>query len=174
MIRADAARRFGGFVRASIPFDVTFLFILISMLPWHLPFDHAIKPSFLLISIFYWVLHVPFAFPVWLVFLLGLIHDSLGLAPMGSGLLSAIVCFGLGAMLRSYLVYAPIPTILAGFTFVAFISRLVGWMVACYAFGNFLAPQDTIFLFAMDIVLYLPLSYLFAKIQQLAFPSRVN
>lgn len=166
------ARRLSSLVRAILPFGLTLFLMILGLLPWHFPFAGAAHPSFILVSVYFWVLHQPSLMPVWAVFLLGLLHDMLGLAPLGSGTLSLLMAYGVTASLRQFLVHAPIPMVLGGLGVTAFLSRLIGWMIASISISALQDIRPAIFLFAVDLVSYLPIAYLFARIQQSALGSR--
>ncbi len=77
--------------RGVCPFVLTLLLVVFGAIPFHVPHFAPISPSFLLIAVFYWVLHRPDLMPVWGSFALAVIADIITGGFVGVGALVILI-----------------------------------------------------------------------------------
>jgi rod shape-determining protein MreD len=74
-------RDYFGFIARMVPGTTTFLFTLLSLLPFHVPSFGSIAPSFALMAVFHWTVYRPDLLPLGVVFFAGLLLDLLNGTP---------------------------------------------------------------------------------------------
>ncbi len=89
-------------VRHLLPFTVTFLLLLLSVIPLHLPNYASIAPILPLMGVYYWAIYRPDLFPAWMAFLIGLVYDFLSGTPIGINALVLLLVQGVSAGQRKF------------------------------------------------------------------------
>jgi len=74
-------RDYFGFVARMVPGTTTMLFVLLSLLPFHVPSFGSIAPAFALMAVFHWSIYRPDLLPPTVVFVAGLLLDLLNGTP---------------------------------------------------------------------------------------------
>lgn len=74
-------RDYFGFVARMVPSTTTMLFVLLSLLPFHVPSFGSIAPAFALMAVFHWSVYRPDLLPPTIVFVAGLLLDLLNGTP---------------------------------------------------------------------------------------------
>ncbi|MDE1931548.1 MAG: rod shape-determining protein MreD [Alphaproteobacteria bacterium] len=74
-------RDYFGFVARMVPGTTTILFVLLSLLPFHVPSFGSIAPAFALMAVFHWSVYRPDLLPPTIVFIAGLSLDLLNGTP---------------------------------------------------------------------------------------------
>lgn len=74
-------RDYFGFVARMVPGTTTMLFVLLSLLPFHVPSFGSIAPAFALMAVFHWSVYRPDLLPPTIVFIAGLLLDLLNGTP---------------------------------------------------------------------------------------------
>jgi rod shape-determining protein MreD len=69
--------------RLCLPFAVTLLCTLLSVMAWPLPYFGPVAPPLALIAVYYWTIHRPDLFRPWMAFLIGLLNDVVNFLPLG-------------------------------------------------------------------------------------------
>lgn len=98
-----AVQRFDRGLRAAVPGLSTLVFVLLGVVPLHLPVFGPISPLLALIPLYYWAIHRPDLMTFTLAFAVGLIHDALVGAPLGIHSLVYLVCYWTAFSQRRFL-----------------------------------------------------------------------
>ncbi|MEE2694434.1 MAG: rod shape-determining protein MreD [Pseudomonadota bacterium] len=69
--------------RVIIPSIITFILTLLTVVPYGIPELNRAMPLLPLVGIFFWSIHCPALYPIFVSFFLGLLQDSLGGTPIG-------------------------------------------------------------------------------------------
>ncbi|KAA2214768.1 rod shape-determining protein MreD [Teichococcus oryzae] len=121
---AGLMKRLDGWARAALPAGGTALAMVLATAPAGLP---SAVPALLLCCLFFWTVFRPAALPPPLCFLLGLLQDLLGFAPIGTGILTALLAHGLALRLRRILARQSFWLVWMAFAGVAAGAALLGY-----------------------------------------------
>jgi rod shape-determining protein MreD len=69
--------------RMALPFTTTLLCVLLGAAAWPVPHLGTIAPPFALMAVYYWSIHRPDLFRPWMVFVIGLLNDTIQFLPLG-------------------------------------------------------------------------------------------
>lgn len=152
--------------RSLWPFTLTLLLLIVAVVPLRVPYLPPISPDFLLISVYYWALHRPTILPSPAVFLLGVLHDFLGGAPLGVGVLVLLIVFGVSVSQRRVFLGAPFAVVWLGFAVAAAGATLGTWVITSLVLGVLLEPWAAIFGCLLTVGLYPAVGFLFARAQR--------
>jgi rod shape-determining protein MreD len=103
--RPSLGRRLDVAARYAFPGATTTLLLLASAGPLGLPGQAQLEGTITLGCVFFWSLMRPASMPPPLVFLLGLLGDLLGYAPVGTGVLALLIAHGLAVRWRRALAH---------------------------------------------------------------------
>ncbi len=152
--------------RSLWPFTLTLLLLIVSVVPLRIPYFAPISPGFPLISVYYWAIHRPTILPAPAVFLLGVLHDLLGGAPLGVGVLVLLIVYGVCTSLRRVFLGAPFTAVWFGFAVTAAGAAVVTWVITSLLFTEVLDPSALIFSYLLTVGLYPAVGHLFARAQR--------
>lgn len=141
-------------LRGLTPFVFTFLMVLASALPWHLPNFAPVTPAFTTIAIYYWSIYRPDKLPYAATFILAMLLDLLTGTPLG---LSALVYLLLQVILntqRTFFHSKPFLVVWWGFSLVMPGVSLVSWIIASLYFNALVPPMPFIIQAGLTISLY--------------------
>jgi rod shape-determining protein MreD len=113
------------------PVALTLLLLVLSLVPWRLPFLPPLGLNLTLISIFYWIIHRPSAMPIPAVFAIGVVADLIG----GGPLVSPFVLVTAAAVLHSvrrWLVGASTIIVWGSFFVMVIDAVLLLWLLIWY------------------------------------------
>src|ERR1700712_2865729 len=102
--RQSLSRRLDMAARRSFPAATTILLLLGSAAPLGMPGQAELQAAVALSGVFFWSLFRPASMPPWVVFVIGLLADLLGFAPVGVGVLTLLTAHGLAVRARRVLV----------------------------------------------------------------------
>ena len=94
------AYQFNRFLRGSVPFALTVLLAMMSVVPIGISGYANVTPAFVAISVFYWSIHRPYLMNAPLCFLLGVISDCLTGTPLGLSSLLLLLTHGIALSQR--------------------------------------------------------------------------
>ena len=141
--------------RMSFPAACTALLLLLLAAPLGLPGQAQLQPAAALACVFFWSLFRPASMPPPVVFVLGLLADLLGLAPLGASVLVLLVVHGLAVQWRRVL--AEQGFLLVWLVFVA------GWAICSLLTLRLLPGAPVLFQFGLAAGLYPLLATLFTR-----------
>ena len=113
--------------RRLVPSSTVFLLILIGALPVHIPHYGAVAPMLSLCGVVYWTLSRPQLMPVTIAFVLGLIQDIVGMAPMGLHALLYVVAWAMVDQQRKFLYGRPFILLWFNFCVVVVVIQSLAW-----------------------------------------------
>jgi len=90
--------------RSFIPFGLSLILVVLSVLPTHIPGYMQIAPILALISIYHWAIYRPNLLPILAVFILGLLQDLLLGTPVGLYVLVFLTVYGVVLSQRRFFV----------------------------------------------------------------------
>ena len=150
-------RRLDALARASFPGGVSAALLLALSAPFDLPGQVQLQPASALACVFFWSLFRPASMPPLLVFALGLLCDLLGLAPVGTAVLTLLLTHGVAVrwrrvLVRMWLVFAA----------VAGGAAALGWALTSLLTWQLLPASPAVFESLVAAGIYPALSMLFS------------
>ncbi len=155
--------------RNLLPALLTLSLVVIALVPLRVPDLSPVVPALALVAVYYWAVHRPDLMPVWAVFLIGLFQDLLTSGPVGVGLLTLLLVFGMVEGLRRYLVNATFTALWVVFALVSAASFGASWILTCLLEARLIDPDPVFFRYLTTLAAYPCLAWLFAQLQRAWF-----
>ena len=165
-MRLEILHRLDLWARNLAPFVMTFAMLVIGTAPLPIPHFLPLGPGLAMISVYYWAIHRPGLLPAPSVFLIGLLGDLLGLAPVGVGTLVLLLVYAVAVSQRRVFAGQPFLVVWWGFMMIAAGAMSVGWILASVVAGRALDSHPAIFAYLMTLALYPAIADLFARAQR--------
>jgi rod shape-determining protein MreD len=139
-------RDYVGFVARMMPGTTTFLFTLLSLLPFPVPSFGSIAPSFALMAVFHWTVYRPDLLPPGAVFVAGLLLDLLNGTPyVGLSALALLLVRTAVLNQRRIFSHRPFSVLWLGFFGAAAGAFALEWAFVSLMQVEFLAPRPFVF-----------------------------
>ncbi len=158
-----ALSRDDGYPARFLPFLMTLLFALISVVPLNLPGFAVVTPAFALMAVFHWTVYRPDLMPLGAIFLIGLLLDLLNGTPyVGlSALMLLLVRTGVMSQ-RRFFVNRTFPVLWLGFLAVASGTFAFLWVLVSALHGGPLGLRPFVFQAVLTVACYPVGSYILA------------
>lgn len=138
--------REAGFPNKLLPFLTTLLFVVVSVVPWHIPGFAVVTPAFALMAVYHWTLYRPELLPPTAIFAAGLLLDLLNGTPyVGTSALSLLLARTVLLSQRRFFVNRLFPMLWAGFLVTAAALITFEWALVSLLHGGLLGPRPFIF-----------------------------
>ncbi len=171
--RQSLWRRLDMASRRSFPAATAALLLLLMAAPLGLPGQPEVQASIALAAVFFWSLFRPASMPPAVVFMLGLLTDLLGFAPVGVGVLSLLMVHGLALRWRRVLVRQGFVVVWLAFVAVAAGAASLQWVLTSLLTFRLLPPGPGVFQAGLSAGLYPMLATMLTWAHQtLAEPER--
>ena len=152
--------------RGIVPTVLALFLVLVGVVPLHLPHFLSLGASLALIAVYYWSVHQPSLMPIPAVFLVGLVSDCFGGAPVGVGVLVLLLVHRLVSAQRRLLLGASFIVIWWGFMMVAAAATAVAWLAACLLALGLVDPAPALFSYLLSLFLYPAVAFVFSLLQR--------
>ena len=149
--------------RKAFPAACTALLLLFFAAPLGLPGQAQLQPAAALACVFFWSLFRPASMPPPVVFVLGLLADLLGLAPLGASVLVLLVVHGLAVQWRRVLAGQGFLLVWLAFVAVAAGAAVLGWAMGSLLALRLMPGAPVLFQFGLAAGLYPLLATLFTR-----------
>jgi rod shape-determining protein MreD len=113
--------------RRSFPTTSAAILLLLAAAPFGFAGQAELQVALALGCVYFWSLYRPASMPPWMVFLLGILLDLLGFAPLGVGVLLLLVLHGFALRWRRFLVRQGFVAVWLAFALLAIGAALVQW-----------------------------------------------
>lgn len=147
------------------PVALTIILLILSLVPWRLPFLPPLGLSLIVISVYYWTIHRPSLMPLAAVFIIGALADLTGGAPLISPLVLVAVA-GVSLSIRRWLVGASAIIVWGGFVVAAFDAAIFAWLLMWYVSGTMPSPGPGLSGALLGAAAYPLLASVFARVQR--------
>ncbi len=164
--RQSPSRRLDMAARRSFPAATTILLLLGSAVPLGMPGQAELQAAVALSGVFFWSLFRPASMPPWVVFVIGLLADLLGFAPVGVGVLTLLTAHGLAVKARRVLVRQGFLVVWLAFVCVASGAAALAWALTSLLTFRLLPPGPGVFQAALSAGLYPILATLLSRAHQ--------
>jgi rod shape-determining protein MreD len=171
--RQSLWRRLDMASRRSFPAATTASGLLVMAAPLGLPGQAEIQAAIALACVYFWSLFRPASMPPPVVFLIGLLADLLGYAPVGVTVLTLLIVHGLAMRWRRVMVRQGFLVVWLAFVGVAASAAALEWGMTSLLTFRLLPPGPGFFLAAVGAGLYPALATMLTRAHQtLAEPER--
>jgi rod shape-determining protein MreD len=172
-MRLAFLQREAGLPNKLLPFVTTLSFVIISVVPLHIPGFAVVTPSFALMAVYHWSIFRPDLLPPVAVFLAGLLLDLLNGTPyVGTSALSLLIVRSMLLSQRRLFADRTFPVLWAGFLLVAAAVTAFEWALLSALHSAALGPRPFIFQAVLTVASFPVGSYLLGRAQR-AFLMRV-
>jgi rod shape-determining protein MreD len=165
------ASRASRLVTTILPVVIGIFCVLLSFVPVGRIFGTSVMPAFALMAIYYWAIVRPDMFPVYAVFLVGLLSDLLSAGPIGLWAFVYVLTYVVVLTQRFLVVNAPFSIFWLGFFLAAAFAGAVSWGVASLIYGSVLALRPILMHMLVTVALFPVLAFLFGRIERRILPS---
>jgi rod shape-determining protein MreD len=157
----------GGFPNTLVPLLTTLLFVLIAVLPLHIPGFAVVAPSFALMAVYHWTIYRPELLPPVAIFLAGLLADLLNGTPyVGTSALFLVLTRSVLMGQRRFFINRLFPILWAGFLLTAAAVVALEWVLVSALQGRALGVRPFVFEAVMTVASFPLGSYLLARAQR--------
>jgi len=148
------------------PVGLSVVLILLSVIPTHIPGYGSIVPQLALMGIFHWTVFRPDLLPVFAVFVIGILQDSLSGAPMGLNTIVYLTVFGVVLGQRRFFLGKTFWVEWLGFSIIAAGAALQAWLLLSAYHVHVLIPGPVFFQYLMTIGFYPILAWIMGRWQR--------
>jgi rod shape-determining protein MreD len=164
--RPSLWRRLDWLARQSFAGASTVLLLLLVAAPLGLPGQAELLVAIALACVFFWSLFRPACMGPPLVFLVGLVADLLGYAPLGVNVVTLLIAHGLALRWRRFLTRQGFFLVWLVFILVAAGAAVLQWALTCGLMLRLLPPTPVLFQAGLAAGLYPLLAVLLTQLHQ--------
>ena len=158
-----ALSRDPGYSLRFVPFVMTLLFAIMSVVPLNLPGFAVVTPAFALMAVFHWTVYRPDLMPLSAVFVTGLLLDLLNGTPyVGLSSLTLLTARTVVMSQRQLFVNRTFPVLWLGFCAIAAGTFAFLWLIVSILHGGALGLRPFIFQAVLTVACYPVGSYILA------------
>ncbi|HEY4343489.1 MAG TPA: rod shape-determining protein MreD [Parvibaculum sp.] len=165
------ASRASRVVMMILPFIIGLFCVLLSFVPIGRIFGTSVMPAFALMAIYYWAVVRPDMFPVYAVFLVGLLSDLLSAGPIGLWAFVYVLTYTIVLTQRFLAVNAPFSVFWFGFLLAALVAGAISWGVASIIYGVILSVKPILMHMLVTVAVFPLMAFLFGRIERRILPS---
>ena len=160
-------READGFPNNLVPFVTTLLFVVLSVVPLHIPGFAAVTPAFALMAVYHWTIYRPELLPPFAVFVLGLLLDFLDGTPyVGVSAASLLLAQWVLMGLRRFFADRLFPLLWAGFLVTALAVVGFEWALVSAIKGQLWGLRPCVFEAVLTVASFPVASYLLTRLQR--------
>ncbi|MEQ8196300.1 MAG: rod shape-determining protein MreD [Rhodospirillales bacterium] len=148
------------------PFGLTLAFVILSVVPMHVPGFARVAPLLALIAVYHWTVFYPSLLPAYAVFVIGVLQDCLAGTAFGVNAMVLLVAYGIVMSQRRFLVGKSFFIVWLGFAVIAALAMLAGWMMVSVVSVTFVDGQALVFQYLVTLGLYPVICWFFLRWQQ--------
>lgn len=152
--------------RNLLPFGVTIVAMLVGMVPLQLPGYALVTAPFMLMCLFYWVIHRPDLLRPIVVFMIGLLQDLIGGTPIGMTSLAMILAYWLLITQRRFFLGRSFLMLWIGFALVATGAAAVQWVVFALMTASLLDARAVIVQALLGVALFPLVAWLLQRLHR--------
>jgi rod shape-determining protein MreD len=145
--------------------------VLLSFVPLGRIFGWSNMPAFALMAIFYWAVVRPDMFPVYAVFVVGLLTDLLSAGPIGLWAFTYVLTYTIVLTQRFVIVNVAFSVFWFGFLLAGLVAGAVSWGLASLIFGALLPVRPVLTHILMTVAVFPLFAWLFGRIERRILPS---
>ncbi len=153
-------------LRMALPAGLAVLLVLIAAMPLGPPGFGQVMPFLPAIAVFYWSVYRPDLLPRSMVFLIGLLHDSLAGAPLGMSAIILLAISAVGRNQRRFFSDKTMPAVWFGFALLGVLATALAWLLASLLYLGVVPSAHSVVQLCLTVACYPVVSWLFAILQR--------
>lgn len=162
-MKSSLGQRLDNQARRLAPIAVTFVLVLLSAMPLHVPGLARIMPMLALIGVYHWTAYRPDLMPAPAVFAIGLFQDIVGGGPLGLyAAVFLLVHGGIVAQAR-FFVGKGFVVLWFGFALMAAAASLIAWVATMLFNAALMGPRALVYQYLLMVGVYPILSLWFLR-----------
>ncbi|MDO8423149.1 MAG: rod shape-determining protein MreD [Parvibaculum sp.] len=154
-----------------LPFVIGIACVLLSFVPVGRIFGSSNMPAFALMAIFYWAVVRPDMFPVYAVFVVGLLTDLLSAGPIGLWAFTYVLTYTIVLTQRFLIINVPFSVFWIAFLLAGFIAGTISWSIASVIYGALLPVRPVLTHVLITAAVFPLFAFLFGRIERRILPS---
>ena len=154
------------FVRSSVPFVLSLVLVVLSVIPTHIPVYMEVAPILPLVSIYHWAIYRPNLLPVFAVFILGLLQDILVGTPIGLYTLVFLTVYGIVTSQRRFFTGKSFLFYWLGFATISMLASFESYFLGSVWNVIILDFNAAIFQYLILLGIFPTLAWIFLRWQQ--------
>jgi rod shape-determining protein MreD len=154
-------------LRLLLPGLVTYIAVMLTVMPLGIPFIAVVTPFLSLMAVYYWSIYRPDLLPPVAVFTLGILQDILTGGPVGLLALVLLLVQASAVSQRRILLGQAFSVEWAGLLLIAAGAGAVSWMLACAYYFALVPPIPFVVQALITAALYPLGSWLFNRVARL-------
>ncbi|MBO39180.1 MAG: rod shape-determining protein MreD [Rhodospirillaceae bacterium] len=155
--------------RVLVPALLGIVLVIVSTIPFHIPWFGPVTPNFVLIAIFFWGVHRIYFFSNITVFFIGLLLDILVGTPPGLNAIVLVLVRNIAVSQAKVFRGKPFLVLWLGFGLISFVTGAVIWALNAIYHMTLVDPLPIVFQMAMTFTVFPLLAWLFARTQRKLF-----
>lgn len=159
-------QRLDQIARNLTPAGLTLVLVVLSVVPTHIPGYSRVAPVLALVSVYHWAIYRPQLLPAVAVFLLGLLQDLLGGAPLGLHAVVFLTVYGLVIWQRRFLVGRSFSIYWFGFALIGLAAAVWSWALASAWNLAVLDLRTIAFQYVLTLGLFPVIAWIFLRWQR--------
>lgn len=152
--------------RGLVPALITFVLLILALIPTHLPDFGTVMPSLMLMSVYYWAVHRPDLLPMWAVFVFGLLQDLLTGAPPGVHAVVLLLAYGAVLTQHKFFHGKSFTVVWWGFMVIAAAAGFLHWFLLSAFGGRLVDIWPVMFSYFMSVAVYPLLAWCFTRVHR--------
>ena len=154
-----------------LPFVIGIACVLLSFVPVGRIFGSSNMPAFALMAIFYWAVVRPDMFPVYAVFVVGLLTDLLSAGPIGLWAFTYVLTYTIVLTQRFLIINVPFSVFWIAFLLAGLIAATISWSIASVIYGDLLPVRPVLTHVLITTAVFPLFAFLFGRIERRILPS---
>lgn len=158
-------QRMDGLARHMLPFTLTLLLLVVTVVPTHLEGLVRVGPALTLIAVYYWAVYRPDLMGYGSVFLIGVVEDLLAATPLGVGPLVLLMVYGAVISQNKFFLGKSFAVVWWAFGVVAAGAGILKWLAIAAVSDVLVEPTAPLFSILMTIGAYPVIAWVLARTQ---------
>jgi rod shape-determining protein MreD len=138
----------------SMPFLVTALAMMVSMIPLNLFGGWVPAPELGIIAAFFWAVYAPQLFPPPAIFALGIVQDFCSSGPFGFWATIYLAVYGFTLSQRVFFIGRSVLGVWLGFAAVSVLTAVAIWLLASTAYNRWVPPGEIFMQLAVTVIVF--------------------
>lgn len=165
-MKANIWHRLDLWARHMSPFGLTFVLLLINVIPMRVPRFSQVVPMLALIAVYHWAVYRPQLLPPAAVFLIGVLQDILMGTPIGVGPLALLSVYGSVLYQQRFFAGKSFVIVWLAFAAMAAGALILSWVAMSIFNARLIDHRALFFQYGLTVGFYPLVAWLFMRWQQ--------
>ena len=157
--------------RCMTPAALTVALVILNAVPLKIPGLTPVLPVLALIGVFHWAIYRPELLPPSIVFVIGVLQDTLAGTPIGVYALVFLAIYGGVVLQQRFFLGKSFTIVWIGFAIVAALSSFMTWALVAILNGVVVDPKPVMFQYVMTVGVYPAVAWVLMRWQNAIVPA---